>query len=84
MLGNEDNPFSLLICKLVRLADLDEAAELAVRALPFRIERVDKGRVIVREGARPTNCCVLIRGFACRYKGHLPGRSADRVVPFAW
>jgi len=68
MLANQVNPLELLIGKLGRLADLDEAATAAVRALPFRVARVLKKHILVREGDRPTDCCVLLRGFTCRYK----------------
>jgi CRP-like cAMP-binding protein len=36
--------------------------------LPIRMERVPRSRLLIREGEQPDNCCLLVSGFACRYK----------------
>jgi CRP-like cAMP-binding protein len=36
--------------------------------LPLSVQQVGSDQDIVREGDRPSECCLLIEGFACRYK----------------
>lgn len=80
MPANDDHPFDLLVRKLSRFGPLDARAEAALRALPFRVERLAAGSLLVREGDRPTDCCLLLRGFACRYKVTCEG--ARQIVSF--
>lgn len=47
---------------------LDEADRSAIVELPMRIRKVDHGTYLVREGALPVTCSVLIDGFAFRQK----------------
>jgi CRP-like cAMP-binding protein len=46
----------------------------AVRALPFSIRETKRREDIVREGDRPSECCLLMEGFAFRYKMLEDGR----------
>ena len=80
MLANDDTPFDSLIRKLGRLEPLNDDAASAVQALPFRLEQVPADHHLVREGERPTECCLLLRGFACRYKVTYEG--ARQIVSF--
>ncbi|SJZ94577.1 Crp/Fnr family transcriptional regulator [Consotaella salsifontis] len=41
---------------------------------------VDKGYEVVREGDHPTRCCLLLTGFACRYK--LMSDGSRQIVAF--
>jgi CRP-like cAMP-binding protein len=41
---------------------------LRSRAFPWTIRDVAADQDIVREGERPSQCCVVIEGFQCRYK----------------
>lgn len=82
------DPFALLIGKLNRLGPLDAADETAIRALPHRLASEPANHHLVREGARPTEVCLLLDGHACRYKTtrgggrqivsfHMPGDLLD-------
>jgi CRP-like cAMP-binding protein len=48
-----------------RLADEDRDSLLS---LPFRYELADAEQQLVREGANPKECCVLLSGYAFRHK----------------
>jgi CRP-like cAMP-binding protein len=76
--GNEQ--FGSLIKKLEVLAPLDSADREAIRRLPHRAERVESGRHLIQEGSEPTECCVLLRGYACRYK--VAANGARQIVSF--
>lgn len=80
MAPDTDDPFKLLLRKLGRLAKLDEKDEAAIRTLPFRIARYTAGQHLVHEGDRPIDCCLLLDGFACRYK--LTNSGARQIVSF--
>jgi CRP-like cAMP-binding protein len=74
------NPVSLhperarLIRKLESIAILGDEDRQAIFALPMTIRSIDADRDIVREGDRPTECCLIVEGFACRYKLTEEGR----------
>ncbi|MGK2911321.1 MAG: Crp/Fnr family transcriptional regulator [Sphingobium sp.] len=80
MTANVDEPFSILVRKLERLSDLDTEDRLELRKLPYRITTASPGQHLVREGDRPTDCCVLLSGFACRYK--VTSQGARQIVSF--
>lgn len=69
-----------LIKKLDALATLDLTDREAIRRLPLRVERADAGRHLIQEGSRPSECCVLLKGYACRYKVAADG--ARQIVSF--
>jgi CRP-like cAMP-binding protein len=69
-----------LIKKLDALATLDLSDREAIRRLPLRVERADAGRHLIQEGSRPSECCVLLKGYACRYKVAADG--ARQIVSF--
>lgn len=60
--------------KLDRLSPLTESDRITIAALPFRYEQVAAGRQLVREGDRPTECCVLLSGYAFRSKDTQDGK----------
>ena len=64
----DDEVFAPLLRKLSRLATLSEADRQAVRALPLMPKAARAGQMIMRDGERPTQCSVLIEGYACRHK----------------
>lgn len=63
-----DAAFELLICKLERLTRLTDADRAALQELPSKIEIFAADQLLVREGDRPADCCLLLGGYACRYK----------------
>jgi CRP-like cAMP-binding protein len=75
-----DNDLASLTRKLGSLAELDRADQQAILSLPMSIDKVEAGRHLVEEGSRPSECCVLIEGYACRYKVTLAGER--QIVSF--
>jgi CRP-like cAMP-binding protein len=78
----------ILIRKLTTIFDVSPDEEEALRGLPLNIRLVDADADVVFDGARPTECCLLISGFLFRYKGlpngarqivslHVPGDVPD-------
>jgi CRP-like cAMP-binding protein len=76
----QDDAFAALTRKLSVLADLNDADRQAIRGLPSSVEAVSAGRHLVREGTAPTDCCLLISGYACRYK--LAANGGRQIVSF--
>jgi CRP-like cAMP-binding protein len=59
---------SPLIRKLESIVDLSDQEREAVLVLPFTIKTVGEDEDLVRDGDRPSECCMIVEGFACRYK----------------
>ena len=57
-----------LVRKLQSIAPLSPDEQQAVLDLPVTIRVVRARHDIVREGDRPSQCCFLLTGWACRYK----------------
>src|SRR3954447_11406842 len=83
-------PSSLLplIRKLESIYPLRDGEKEAVINLPMHVRELEAGQDIVREGDRPSQCCLLLDGFAQRYKVvgdgrrqimsfHIPGDMPD-------
>jgi CRP-like cAMP-binding protein len=66
--------------KLGRLGPLEGEDLDLLSALPVRIEQVPRFKLLVREGAIPDRCCLLIRGYASRYKDSATG--SRQIVAF--
>ena len=60
----------------------------AIRSLPLFIKQVEAHHLVVREGERPTHCCLVAAGFCVRTKTtgdgkrqilsiHIPGEIPD-------
>lgn len=56
-----------LIRKLESIAPLVPEEEAALLRLPLRLKTVAADQDIVREGDTPSECCLIVEGFACRY-----------------
>lgn len=63
-----EDAFAALIRKLDRLAALDDADHRAIAALPFRLSTARAGAHLVRERDVVSECCLLMSGYAFRYK----------------
>jgi CRP-like cAMP-binding protein len=62
------NPLSPLITKLESIATLSAEEREAVESLPVRVQVIRARQDIVRDGDTASRCCLLIEGWACRYK----------------
>ena len=58
---------SRLIRKLESIADLTPDEERAVFGLPMAVRTMPADQDIVRIGDRPSECCLVVDGFVCRY-----------------
>lgn len=77
-----------LIKKLQSITNLSRDDAQALRTLPTALKTLEENADVVREGDRPSQCCILVEGFLCRYimtpRGtrqitslHLPGDMPD-------
>jgi len=57
-----------LIRKLGSIANLSDEERQAIERLPVRINHLDARQDIVRDGDMPSHCCLILDGWACRYK----------------
>jgi CRP-like cAMP-binding protein len=83
----KDEPHPL-VRKLESIFRLVPEEEAALRALPMMERQVPRNHDIVRDGDRPSQCCLLLDGFLYRYKTspdakrqilafHMPGEIPD-------
>ncbi|MBN4098367.1 MULTISPECIES: Crp/Fnr family transcriptional regulator [Methylobacterium] len=64
----DQHAFGMLIRKLESITTLSDAERQAVQSLPVRIQNLSARQDIVRDGDQPTHCCLILDGWACRYK----------------
>ncbi|TPG52518.1 Crp/Fnr family transcriptional regulator [Roseomonas nepalensis] len=57
-----------LVRKLQSITDLTAEERQALLDLPMTVRSYARGEDIVREGDTPSECCLVLEGFACRYK----------------
>ena len=58
----------MLIRKLESIGPLTHQERQAIKSLPVRIHAVEAHQDIVRDGDQPQHCCLILSGWACRYK----------------
>lgn len=61
-------PLSIFIRKLLNRSRLSTVDQEALAQLPYKIQNVDVGTQILREGDRAIVCPILLDGFTYRYK----------------
>ncbi|WP_144760809.1 Crp/Fnr family transcriptional regulator [Methylobacterium dankookense] len=64
----------MLIRKLESIAFLSEEERQAIQNLPIRVQALRARQDIVRDGDRPSQCCLVLEGWAVRYKLLSEGR----------
>lgn len=69
-----DTTAHALIRRLRTISAIDEQDIETIRALPIDLKTYAPGQDIVRDGARPTACCLLAEGFCIRSKTTFEGR----------
>jgi len=57
-----------IIQKLQSIYDLTTQERQTIGSLPVHVRDAKAGETLVREGDRPTQCCLVISGLACRFK----------------
>jgi CRP-like cAMP-binding protein len=75
-----DGHLGPLIRKLESIAPVTDEERQAIAALPITVRDLKADQDIVRDQDRPSQCCVILEGFACRYKV-LPG-GRRQIVSF--
>src|ERR1044072_2261547 len=81
-------PVERLVAKLRLRTPIDADDVKALEHLPIAVREFPVHSAVVREGERPTQCCLLMDGFACRAKTtdagkrqilsiHIPGDIPD-------
>jgi len=68
MTRSQDHPLGNLMRQLELYSKLPDEDRRLVLNLPHRLRRLDAGSYLVREGDKPTQCMVLVDGFAFRQK----------------
>jgi CRP-like cAMP-binding protein len=63
-----------LIRKIATAMDLTGDELQAISRLPAQLRETRAGEALVREGDRPSQCCILLAGLACRQKFVSDGR----------
>lgn len=69
-----------LIRRLESIAPVSDEERQAIAALPITVRDLRADQDILRDQDRPSQCCVILEGFACRYK-LLPG-GRRQIVSF--
>ncbi|MFL5221352.1 MAG: Crp/Fnr family transcriptional regulator, partial [Microvirga sp.] len=57
-----------LMRKLESIAPVLDDEKRAIAALPITVRDLRGDQDILRDQDRPSQCCVILKGFACRYK----------------
>jgi CRP-like cAMP-binding protein len=65
---------NLLIRRLESITSLPEDEKKAILNLPAKLVDLRADADIVREGDRPSQCCLLVEGCICRYKNLSDGK----------
>ena len=74
MAAKLSHPLYPLIRKLESVTRLSDGERRAIEALPVRVRTLSAKQDIVRDGDQGTQCCVIVEGWACRYKFLSEGR----------
>lgn len=61
-------PLDTLLHKLDGFATLSNEERGAIQSLPANVRQLKAGQDIVRDGDKPTQSCLLVEGWAFRYK----------------
>ena len=71
---------AMLVRKLESIADFSAEEREAILGLPLRTQALQAKQDIVRDGDRPSQCCLILNGWACRYK--LLGEGRRQILSF--
>src|SRR3954470_27603 len=72
--ASDNHAMTVLIRKLESIAHLSDEERQAIQRLPARTPGLEPRQDIVRDGDKPSQCCLLLDGWACRYKLLSQGR----------
>ena len=66
--ASNDHPLTMLIRKLESIAPLSNEEHRIILSLPTRTRTIPAGQDIFRDGDQILQCCLMLEGWACRYK----------------
>jgi CRP-like cAMP-binding protein len=67
-----------MVRRLERRSPLDEEGRRALLDLPHTVRTMGAGSHLIRDGDRPEHCCLLLSGFAHRYK--ITGEGGRQII----
>jgi CRP-like cAMP-binding protein len=70
--------FEKMVRRLERRSPLGEAGRRALFGLPHTIRPLSVGAHLIRDGDRPEHCCLLLSGFAHRYR--ITGEGGRQII----
>ncbi|KQT19755.1 Crp/Fnr family transcriptional regulator [Methylobacterium sp. Leaf399] len=68
MVSNVEHPLSPLIRQLESIDALSDEERRAIKGLPVTLKTLRPNQDIVRDGDTASQCCLILEGWACRYK----------------
>ena len=72
--ASDNASMSMLIRKLESIGPLSHEELGAIQSLPARSRSLGPGQDVAREGDTPSQCCLVLDGWVCRYKIISEGR----------
>lgn len=78
--ASDHDPISMLVRKLESIAHLSQEERHALQSLPIRVRPLGSGQDIVQDGDKPSQCCLIVEGWAYRYK--LLGEGKRQILSF--
>ncbi|GJE41485.1 Crp/Fnr family transcriptional regulator [Methylobacterium soli] len=66
--ASDIHSLTMLIRKLESIATLTNEERQAILSLPAKTRVLQPGQDIARDGDKPSQCCLILNGWACRYK----------------
>ena len=69
-----------LLAKLDTISALTDAEKQALSRLPFKLREVPENADLVRQGDAPSEACLIVEGFVCRYK--VLGEGQRQIMSF--
>lgn len=78
MISSETDPLGVFVKDICVHTHLEADDVEALRRIPFRLRRLDAGAYLIREGSVPTECAVLVEGYAFRQK--ITGEGARQIL----
>jgi CRP-like cAMP-binding protein len=77
---SDTNVMNVFIRKLESIARLSTKERQAIQSLPVKARVLQPRQDIVRDGDKPSQCCLILDGWACRYK--LVGEGQRQIFSF--
>jgi CRP-like cAMP-binding protein len=68
MPASDAHAMNALIRKMENIATLSDEERQAILSLPVKTRLLPPRQDIVRDGDKPSQCCLLLSGWACRYR----------------